>query len=237
MRVNEIRDKCYPQGKKDLDRMVSLWLYYVIRPASFYATYLSIHARLSANQATLVGLVVGIISLVMAYGGNMLYAALFLNLFAIVDCVDGNLARLGQPTKVGEYFDAVSGDIINYGFPPIFFLSALRDGHLSNLESLSLVNISNIIIIIAFIQILNALANQRFKLILGQAEQAESIKSVSLLETIVRNGYGAAFLFPSSLIVSLFGGFEILLVYFIISAPAFYIVSVFRVVNHGETKE
>jgi len=121
MRVNDIRNKCYPEGKKDMDRIVSLWVYYVIRPASFYATYVAVRARLSPNQATLIGLIVGAISIAMAYMGNMFFAALLLNFFAILDCVDGNLARLSCPSKAGEYYDAVSGDLINFIFPPVFF--------------------------------------------------------------------------------------------------------------------
>jgi len=237
MRFNEIRDKSYPQSKRSIDKNVSFWLYYLIRPASFYPTYLAYHACLSANQATLIGFIFGIISLAMAYAGNMFYAALFLNVFAIIDCVDGNLARLGRTSKLGEYFDAVSGDIINYVFLPIFLLSALREGYLSNLEALSFVSITNIIILVALIQMLSALANQRFKIIFGQTEQSEKIKHGSLLGIIVRNGYGAAFLYPSSLIVSLFGCFDLLMIYMIISAPAYFILSVVRAIYYGGRKE
>ena len=233
MNLVDIKEKCYSTNKKDIDRVVNLWIYFVARPLSFYVTYLAVNARISANQATLIGFMVGIVSLYMAYIGNFFFAALLLNIFAVIDCVDGNLARLGQPTKLGEYLDAVSGDVINYSFFPIFLISALRDGHLVNLENFVSADIFNLIVIIGFSQILTGLASQRFHLILGQNGQTNSKISVSFLEILLRNGYGAAFLWPTALLVSIFGAFDILLIYLIFSTPVFYLIILIRAFRRG----
>jgi phosphatidylglycerophosphate synthase len=234
VRIVDIKEKCYPKNKKDIDRVVNLWIYFVIRPASFYATYFAVNARISANQATLIGFMAGIVSLYMAYIGNFFFAAVFLNMFAVLDCVDGNIARLGKPTKRGEYFDAVSGDVISCSFFPIFLTSALRDGHLANFEISVSTDIFSLIVIIGFTQILTALASQRFHLILGQNGQVNSQKSVSFLEILLRNGYGAAFLLPAALLVSIFGIFDILLIYLLISTPVFYFIILIRASLRGE---
>ena len=234
MNLSDIKIKSFPGSKRHVEKKVSLWMYFIIRPASFYPTCLAYNLNISANQATLFGFFCGMTSIMMAYQGYMFLAALFLNIFAIIDCVDGNLARLRESTKVGEYLDAVSGDIIYYTFLPIFLYSAFRDGNLNHLEEISPVPIMSIIVAIAFIQLLSGMANQRLKVIFNKDAVDEEIKSPSIFELLLRNGYGVAFLFPSSLLVSTFNYYDILLLYMTISAPAYYVISILRAIKYKD---
>jgi len=231
MSVDEIRLKCYDKNKSNIDKKVSVWLYYFIRPASFYLTAWLYRLKISADQATLLGFFVGLISLFLAYSGQFIYSALLLNLFYVIDCVDGNLARLGTPTKVGEYLDAISGDVINFAFPPLFLIGALKQGHLGSLHSIQDIDANWLISILLFIQLLTVLANQRFKLIINQSKSIESYKLSTGFELVIRNGYGAAFLYPAVLVVSILGWYQLLFIYLLLTAPLFYGVSVARAIS------
>lgn len=229
MLLSEIKKYCYPEHKKEKDLQVSLWLYFVIRPASFYFTYIALKVKIGPNHATFIGFIIGLVSLILAGNGNYFLAALFLNIFAIIDCVDGNLARLKKPSKLGEYFDAISGDIINFGFFLVLLLSALNEGHFSNLENHVPFNLIYIIFAIGCFQILIGLTNQRFHNIFFLSDKDTLKKNMPIVEIILRNGFGAAFLYPTALIISFFEEFELLLIYLVISTPFFYIISLLRV--------
>ena len=234
----DLKHKCYPSEKRALDLQVSFWVYYFIRPISFYFTYIAFFLRVLPNQATLIGFIIGLFSILFAYQSNFLYTALALNLFAVLDCVDGNLARLGIPSKRGEYYDAVSGDIVNYLFPLVFFLSILRDGQFHYLEFIGTSFTIIIIFLVTFISLLTALVNQRLKVLMGPLPQDEvkSMPQSLLVERVVRNLYGAAFLYPMTLIAATLNHYDIFLFYLALSSPIFYIYSLTRINNYGDNK-
>lgn len=236
MTFTEVKYQCYPEEKKLFDKNVSLWLYFFIRPASFYPTYLAYRMNISANQTTFVALLIGIASIILAYEGYMLVASLFLNIFAVLDCVDGNLARLRKPTKLGEFLDAISGDIVTYTFVPVFLFSSFRYGYLDHVGSLSSTTIASVIMLITFLQLLSALANQRYKAIFLFNKNQGPLKPISGLEVILRNGYGVAFLWPMSIFTSSFHCFDFFMLYLVLTAPCFYIISIIRALREKEVK-
>ena len=231
MRYTEMITRCYPDDKKNMDRVVSLWLSFVVRPISFLFTYLFWLCRITANQATFIGFLVGLVAICMAAYGEFIMAAAFLNLFWIVDCVDGNLARLSSSSSNGEFFDAVVGDVINYLFPFVFLYSAATSGQM-RLEAI----IGEELLIIAitcmsFLQLLTALASQRHKIILSSEKDTndDRIKpELGLVETLVRNMYGAAFLYPASILVAATEAYDALFVFLILTGLVFYIFSTTR---------
>ncbi|MDC3328446.1 CDP-alcohol phosphatidyltransferase family protein [Pseudomonadales bacterium] len=231
MKFKEMIQVCYPENKKITDRNVSVWVSFVVRPLSFYLTYAAYRLGVSANQATLVGLLVGILSVASVVVGIPVLGALLLNFFLVLDCVDGNLARLGHPSKVGEFYDALVGDFVNYSFPVAFLMNAVASGELSFGQNLNQNSLLAIIGTVVFMQLVTALASERFKTIFGNnmhSSATKNIKRVSLFEGFIRNLYGAAFLYPACLVVALFGGYDYLLLYLILSSVVFYAASIFR---------
>ena len=123
--------KDFPKEKRKKDTIFCLFL---LRPLSFVVSSLFSLLHISANATS-------IISLAISFGGSVL---LFINFFvkdvvlvywslacifiwAILDCVDGNLARTVKKQKYGDFFDAIAGYIIPgfyfslFGFNSCFF--------------------------------------------------------------------------------------------------------------------
>ena len=120
--LNKIR-LSYARVKRDQDRE-DLWIYYVIRKISFYPTWLFLKIGISANQATFISIIVGVIGCsFLAFGnyGTRITGALLVNFWIVLDCVDGNIARYKETLgNYGEFIDALSGYFLN----AILFLSA-----------------------------------------------------------------------------------------------------------------
>jgi len=114
----------YTSEKARNDLVTDLWTYLVLRPVSFHLTPLFINLGFSANAVTALGLIPLLGGLVFSVSGaasplNFIIGALFVNIWVLCDCVDGNIARFqGQTSKFGELFDSIVG-MIFYGFLPV----------------------------------------------------------------------------------------------------------------------
>lgn len=89
--------------------------YYVRRPISYYLAIFFLYLNLSANKVTLLFIFTGIIgSLLLALGDYTIsiLGALLIELAIILDCVDGNIARVKRPTILGNTLDTWGGEII-----------------------------------------------------------------------------------------------------------------------------
>lgn len=108
------------------------------RRLSIYLTKALLHMRISANQITLIMMLTGIIAgIFLGLGGyvNRLISVIFLQLFVLFDCVDGEIARYKNQVSIkGAYLDLIVNDIIHIS---IFLGLAL--GLLSNADILSIV--------------------------------------------------------------------------------------------------
>ena len=91
----------------------SIWSQYVVRPLSFPLTYLLANLRMTAWAAS-------VLSIVVAMAGCMMLCAstswirwagvALINLWCVLDCVDGNIARVTKSASpLGEFIDAQSG--------------------------------------------------------------------------------------------------------------------------------
>ncbi|SPC33793.1 CDP-alcohol phosphatidyltransferase family protein [Candidatus Nitrosocaldus cavascurensis] len=92
-----------------------IWTYYVRRPISYYLAIFFLYFDISANKVTLLFLFTGVIgSLLLALGDYIMFilGALLIELAIILDCVDGNIARVRGSTTLGSVLDVWSGEII-----------------------------------------------------------------------------------------------------------------------------
>lgn len=100
----------YSPEKRQWDRTYP-WIAFVLRPASFVITWL-LPSWVTANQVTLLSYAVALASLLlMANGSQSAFVAgsVLLVLFNLIDCVDGNLARLrGSSSRFGRFLDALA---------------------------------------------------------------------------------------------------------------------------------
>lgn len=102
----------YTEEKREQDKG-NVWIYLVIRRLSFYPTWAFLKLGISANQATFISIVVGILGCAfLAAGGyrNSVVGALLVSGWSVLDCVDGNLARLtGSASRYGGFLDGLTG--------------------------------------------------------------------------------------------------------------------------------
>jgi len=114
--VREIR-LAHTEERRALDKGSNIWLYLVIRRLSFYPTWACLSLGISANQATFVSIVSGLLGcLFLVLGGhlNIIIGALLVNTWSIFDCVDGNIARFTKSySKYGWFLDSLAGVMMN----------------------------------------------------------------------------------------------------------------------------
>lgn len=91
----------------------SLWVQLWVRKASFPVTYLFINAGWSANMVSVLSWVLIFVAAVCLCVNDfwwMLAGVILTNFWLVLDCVDGNIARVKKvKTFMGDYFDAVAG--------------------------------------------------------------------------------------------------------------------------------
>src|SRR5206468_255083 len=73
-----------------------------------------IRAQISPNQVSIASMLVGILSGCFFARGYFISGALLLQLSAIIDCVDGDLARvLYKETRLGKWLDLVGDQFVH----------------------------------------------------------------------------------------------------------------------------
>lgn len=91
----------------------SLWIQLWVRKFSFPVTYCFINTGWSANQVSVLSWIVIFIGAVCLGINNfwtMLAGVILTNFWLVLDCVDGNIARVKKLNSfMGDYFDAVAG--------------------------------------------------------------------------------------------------------------------------------
>jgi len=92
--LHDIRE-AYPAGKREFDGR-AIWLAWVARPLSFYVAWPLARWGVSANAVTyvsIISLLAGCVLLVQGQRTPTLVGAFLVNVWFLLDCVDGNLAR------------------------------------------------------------------------------------------------------------------------------------------------
>jgi hypothetical protein len=95
--------------------------YFLVRPVSFYITYLTLKVTLDPAKVAIFGFVLGAFGcLIMACSPvyPIWLALLLIFLFSILDAVDGNVARTtNNVTLFGKYLDGLLGELIEGIYP------------------------------------------------------------------------------------------------------------------------
>lgn len=107
--LREVREKI--QGPR---RRVDTWYgRNVMRRFSIYLTWILVRVGCTPNQATFLSLVASLIGCGLFAAGHVGYGILFLNLWYLIDHVDGEIARYtGKSSLTGYYFDTILNFII-----------------------------------------------------------------------------------------------------------------------------
>lgn len=97
----------------DKNRYDSLWVRFVLRPLSFPVTWIFMRLGFSANQVSYLAALVSVLAAIFMGIGKkslVLTGALLFNFFSLLDCVDGNIARVQkQESPYGGFMDALGG--------------------------------------------------------------------------------------------------------------------------------
>ena len=120
--ISDIRST-YPEEKGSVERY-NLFGYFVLRRFSYYLAWLFIRLGVSANKVTGISIMIGFVGcILLAFGsyGGMVVGALILNIWALLEYVDGNVARA---TNSSSDYGAFIDDLNVYIISVIFFISA-----------------------------------------------------------------------------------------------------------------
>jgi len=117
--VNDIRSNYREHRKSEQDKN-ELVGYYIFRPLSFYLTPVFMNRGITANQTTwisIVALLAGFILLAIGDYAATIVGAVLLNVWVILDFVDGNIARYEQlSSRYGELIDALGAFLAHLVF-------------------------------------------------------------------------------------------------------------------------
>lgn len=239
-------------GRKEKQDKEDLWLYYVVRRISFYPTWLFLKMGVSANQATYISMVVGVIGCgFLAFGnyGIRIAGASLVNLWIILDCVDGNIARYRKTfSNYGELVDSLSGYIMN----ALLFLS-VGIGAFSHSEPsfrfitrVLAINPNESILIIlgawaSLAIIFPRLIYHKFMTTFPQAQSAEIKSGVSSSKSLYHFGYRvvhnitsfSGFLTPILLLATIFRLLSIFVFFYALINTGVLIITTGRIILKG----
>jgi hypothetical protein len=106
--------------------------YYVMRPLSLRMARALLETRVTPNQVTMVALICGVTGgLISGAGGYTAtaLAALLVWAGAVIDCVDGDLARLRlQGSRLGQWLDTLADDLTTFALLAGLGVGLYRDG-------------------------------------------------------------------------------------------------------------
>lgn len=218
------------------NRRSSLWVQLWVRKASFPITYLFINAGWTANMISVLSWVVIFVAAALLCIDNfwcMLTGVILTNFWLVLDCVDGNIARVKKvKTFMGDFFDAAAG----YG--PFSFTTVALGMAAYHTSFLVPAEYRFLLILIGAIgavsNVYMRLVHQKYlncffaaKKILGELDEitlkdTEDKKSFAYIREQIDKNFGVSGLFMPWLFVALFTNtFDIMLVCY----TAYYVLS------------
>ncbi len=106
----------YNSMPKNKSRVSSFWVKLVARRLSYLFTFFLVNMGCSANFVSVLSGVVVFAGCVLLSINNtvcIILGVVFINLWIVLDCCDGNIARVTKKSSyMGEFVDAVSGYVI-----------------------------------------------------------------------------------------------------------------------------
>lgn len=117
----------YPDSKKAQDRLVSPYIYWVLRPVSFGVSRWLANQGVTAMQCTAASALVLLAGLFLMVAGpalglstymGMFLGAVLINFYVYLDVVDGNIARIaGSSSSAGEFADSTVNVFAGFSMP------------------------------------------------------------------------------------------------------------------------
>jgi len=219
-----------PKAKRKAD---PFWVNYVLRPLSTPLAWFFIKIGLKANHVTYLSIIVSVMGGILLLSGNYFVAitgALLFNLFAVLDCVDGNIARATKKfSAYGEWVDALGGYIT---YTVVLLFSGLAIGNQATLFFefdyillASLAVIANLLMRVIY---------QNFKTI-----KTENVKKEFSARRSISQNFGiTGFMMPFLLLSVIFKNLEFFIlfyfVYFIILCIGVILSLIYKVEKSNE---
>jgi phosphatidylglycerophosphate synthase len=214
--------KNFPEWKKKKDPVLTNIFY---RPLSFYIASFFAKRGISANTVSYFSTIIGFIACLMFLINNFhcqLFGAIFINVWLLLDCVDGNLARSVKKQAFGEFADAISSYILvgfmctTMGFAVYFTGGVLVSPHCpwiilcgalgSNADSLMR---------LIYQKYKNIATDLEYKNIIPhEQEKRTDITQVSSLRVRIESELGVGGLLPALILIcTIFNALDIVIVY------------------------
>ena len=215
--LDEIKNG-YPLEKQKSD---TLWVKNILRRLSFYLTWILIRLNISAWQVSVFSIIVPIIALIFWIRLEPITAAVLLNVWLLLDSVDGNIARLEGESKGGPFVDASSGYMMVGTY-------ALGLGIYLDLAGIGFYNISSpwFTIMGAGSSILNLMArlyHQKFFNVMNNDFNNEANNIGGILHLIEKNIGIGGFLTPITFLCVIMNKVHILLFFYFLYSASLYV--------------
>lgn len=218
----------------------SLWVQLWVRKASFPVTYLFINTGWTANMVSILSWIIIFVASILMCINNfwcMLSGVILTNFWLVLDCVDGNIARVKKvKTFMGDFYDAVAG----YG--PFSFTTLALGMAAYNTSFLIVKEYRYYFILLGAVgavsNIYMRLVHQKYmncffagKKILGELDEitlqdTEDKRSFSYIREQIDKNIGVSGIFMPWLFVALFTNtFDIMLIFYVL----YYVLSFFAI--------
>lgn len=214
--------EAFPEDKTD-----AYWTQFVLRPLSFPLAWVFIQVGLPANYVTYLSILSVIVGAGLFIGGAYelaIIGAIAFNIFALLDCADGNIARVLGGSQYGEWVDALGGYI---AYALVFLSVSIYVQQ--QYEEILLVGPEEIGIVGAIAVIANLLMrvqHQKFKS--AEDTDNEEQDGISIQKRISQNVGITGFLMPLVLLATIIGYLDLVLLVYTL----FYTVAWFGFTTH-----
>ena len=216
--LEEIRAGYSPEKQKT----DTIWVKFLIRKLSFYAAWVAMRCGFTAFQVSLFALILPVIAMIFWLTSNPFIAIILLNIWLLLDCVDGNIARSVGGNKMGDFVDATSGYMM-IGF------SFLGIGSYVDIISINWYGMSNsgFTIIGALSSILNLLTRVYYQKYMNVLSKSDLINDIvnpkSVIKSIDHNIGIGGFFTPLLLVFYCFDMLPLILIFYAIYALLFFL--------------
>lgn len=203
----------------------SLWVKLIVRRLSFLFTWFFINLKCSAWTVSMISAIVALVgsfALCLEQSYFQIIGVVLIELWLILDCVDGNIARVKKTSsEYGEFVDALSGYYVT-GF--VFVGIGVAAYHTSHLKLLTPDNYITLGGISAIAGLLSRIVHQKYTytilMIKGKdgipEKEVENKKSLQYLRSRIDKEIGISGLFmPFLIIACVFKLYDIMTLFYI----------------------
>ena len=209
--LEEIKTGYSPEKQKT----DTIWVKILIRKLSFYVAWVAMRCGITAFHISMFALILPVAAMIFWLTSKPFIAIILLNIWLLLDCVDGNIARSVGGNQMGDFVDATSGYMM-IGF------SFFGIGSYLDIISINWHGISNsgFTIIGALSSILNLLTRvyyQKYMNVLSKSDLSNDIVNPkSVIKSIDHNIGIGGFFTPLLLVSYCFDMLPLMLIFYAI---------------------